>query len=170
MHLSAISDSLAAFLFRLLTPSRFPETSSDDFCFPFRFRFPYSPHFPCLTPAFAYVQPVSSLSCLPRLSASFRPPRAFFHFWPSPAFPVRTSLSALLSLRFVPLRPASPFTSPRSFSRFAFAHRQAPYRRFLRLTASLAFLFPSSARFPVCSVSLASSGDFLSLPVLSRTL
>ena len=61
-------------------------------------------------------RPASSLLLLLRFTASsvFR------------AFTLRTSLDASFSLCAVPLRPASPFTSQRSFPRCAFTHRQAP--------------------------------------------
>ena len=94
--------------------------------------------------------------------------------------------SALLSLRFVPLRPASPFTSPRSFSRFTFANRQALpafHFRFRLLISSLSVLFlrsgslsrllrsrshPQMISFPFRSL-LITFVLSRSLPVLSGT-
>ena len=111
----------------------------------------------------------------------FRSTLCFFPFafssWSSPAFPVRTFYSLRLSPPFVPLRPAPPLTSSRSFSRCAFAHRQAPqtfHSRFWPLISSLSCLFfrlGSLCRL-LCFRSHPSD-DFLSLlssfPILSAT-
>ena len=122
---------------------------------------------------------------LPRLSArsslalcSFLPLalRLFLSFLLTlgfPAFTVRTSLSLRLSPPFVPLRPASPLTSRRSFSRWTFIHRQAPQlasSRSLALVSSLSVLFLRlSSLSPLLRSRLHRSDDFLSLPFPSGT-
>ena len=98
-----------------------------------------------LTPGFPCAHPVSPLFAFPPdLGSLF----AHLVLFPISGLP-RLSRFALpvplgFRLRFVPLRPASPFTSQRSFSRCAFAHRQAPQAlrsRFRLLIPSLSVLF-----------------------------
>ena len=90
-----------------------------------------------------------------------------------PAFAVRTSLFLWLSPQFVPLRPASPLTSRRSFSRQIFIHRQAPQlasSRLLTLVSSLSVLFfRLGSLSPLLRSRLHRSDDFLSLPFPSGT-
>lgn len=104
MHPAGISARLAAFLLRPLTPSRFPETSSDDFAFcsaffplPLLTAFPL-PHFrasasPLNTRAFRFRFPLLCPPCflrsraLPRISARSSLALCSFPFLVFPGFP-----------------------------------------------------------------------------------
>ena len=174
MHPAGISARLAAFLLRLSTPSRSPETSSDDFCFPLRSRSAYSPR--------SFTLYTRSLLCppcflrsrgLPRISAHSSLASCFFPSLVFHGFPVSHFLlpSAFASVRTSSARFAFYFSafllpmnlhSPSGTSNLPFA-----------LPVSHLFAFrPSFFRLGSLSRLLRSrlhpSDDFLSLQLFFR--